>query len=521
MVGRIPRSRSRTWSEADFRASRAGDIEALLSSPDAKLAAPGWQADTPGRSKRNNSRRSPGAAALLTAPAGALTLTAVLSAPSRAALLALLGAAEVPAVVALPSAAGITHVLRGAVVVKSDADAVGDDAIHSDHDSRLAVPGELVVLYRDAPSDSALSCAARVLEAAGASLSRDVGFAAVSVAAHVAEERVVSILERCGINALVAESVEHHAGQAQMTGDDFYHLDRLEGGADEPRYDGMFFHRGALAERTHIYVLDTGLRKDHAEFLGRVGDGADFAPNPNNASECPSEQSTPGSWGHGTHVASLAAGTTAGVAKRATVHPVRVLGCTGSGSTIVICKGLAWVAEHFEAHGEPSVVVMSLGGTEDPMLDTCVERAIRAGLVVVVAAGNAGRDACDYSPARVPEVITVAATARDDRPAPFSNRGACVSIWAPGVSLSAASVSDPTGFSKLSGTSMAAPVVAGVAAAWLGHAQTLASASKKQTDLKAFLRRNAVRIDQHFRDPLGRVPCEGVREPAGLSCSRA
>ena len=219
-------------------------------------------------------------------------------------------------------------------------------------------------------------------------------------------------------------------------------------------------------EESIVFVVDTGLN-DHSEFVGRVLPGRNFAPNannnvnPNDTSDCQ---------GHGTHVASTAAGTGYGVATSAQIVPVRVLDCLGSGSNAGVITALDWIRT-YPMNGRRGVVNMSLGGGESSALDTAVANLVNAGFVVVVAAGNDGgdldpaqRDACNHSPARAPSAITVGASDITDTRAFFSNSGPCLDLFAPGMDITAAAFDSYSDTDVKSGTSMASPHAAGAAA---------------------------------------------------------
>ena len=204
------------------------------------------------------------------------------------------------------------------------------------------------------------------------------------------------------------------------------------------------------------YIIDTGIRFDHTEFGGRAATGFD-AVDGGSADDCN---------GHGTHVAGTVGGTTYGVAKSVALVGVRVLNCAGSGTTAGVIAGIDWVTGHHAA-GAPAVANMSLGGGVSTALDNAVNASIADGVSYAVAAGNSNANACNASPARVPDALTIGATDSTDRRASFSNRGNCVDWFAPGVSITSAWFSSNTATNTISGTSMATPHTAGVAALFL------------------------------------------------------
>jgi subtilisin family serine protease len=214
------------------------------------------------------------------------------------------------------------------------------------------------------------------------------------------------------------------------------------------------------------YIVDTGVASQHVEFATPSGTRVQPAPrrfdayrtigDPSYGEDCD---------GHGTHVAGTVGGQTFGVAKDVSIVSVRVLDCEGSGYISDIVKGIDWmIADHT---GGPAVANMSFGGGTNGAIDAAVNRAIDDGISVAVAAGNDGRNACSYSPARVPRALTVGATDSNDKKASFSNYGSCLDLFAPGVSIVSSyggTGSATTAWAQMSGTSMATPHVAGVAA---------------------------------------------------------
>ncbi len=203
------------------------------------------------------------------------------------------------------------------------------------------------------------------------------------------------------------------------------------------------------------YIIDTGISISHSDFGGRAKVGVDEVGDGQNGIDCN---------GHGTHVSGTIGGSTYGVAKGVSLVAVRVLNCSGSGTTSGVVAGVDWVSANHQA-GQPAVANMSLGGSASTALDNAVRNSINDGVVYAVAAGNDGRDACRTSPARTAEAITVGATDNTDARPRWSNYGSCLDIFAPGVNITSDWLSGGT--NTISGTSMATPHVAGVAALYL------------------------------------------------------
>jgi subtilisin family serine protease len=203
----------------------------------------------------------------------------------------------------------------------------------------------------------------------------------------------------------------------------------------------------------NAYIIDTGIRRTHGQFGGRAFAGFDAFGG-----------STTDCNGHGTHVAGTVGGSTYGVAKSVRLYAVRVLNCSGSGTNSGVIAGVDWVTAN---HVKPAVANMSLGGGASSALDTAVRNSIAAGVTYAVAAGNSNANAGNYSPARVGEAITVGATTSTDARASYSNYGSVVDIFAPGSSITSAWHTSNTATRTISGTSMASPHVAGVAARYL------------------------------------------------------
>ena len=202
-----------------------------------------------------------------------------------------------------------------------------------------------------------------------------------------------------------------------------------------------------------VYVMDTGIRYTHAEFEGRAVPGFDAFGSTGN--DC---------GGHGTHVAGTIGGKTYGVAKGVRLVSVRVFDCNGFGTTSAIAAGSDWILNHLSL---PAVANMSFGSGANSTNDNSASKLLAAGVSVAVAAGNSGADACNYSPARVPGVMTVGNSTSSDTRASTSNYGGCVDWFAPGSTILSAGIRSDTEAVYKSGTSMAAPHTAGVAALFL------------------------------------------------------
>jgi aqualysin 1 len=216
-----------------------------------------------------------------------------------------------------------------------------------------------------------------------------------------------------------------------------------------------YYRYNTTGKGVHVYVIDTGIRRTHQEFQGRAFAAFDAIGDGRNSSDC---------HGHGTHVAGTIGGATYGVAKDVSLYAVRVFGCDGGSSDAIVLAGVDWVTAN---HIKPAVANMSLGGAPSQAFDQAIVNSIASGVTYVVAAGNDNEDACNSSPARAPNTITVGATSSSDARAFFSNWGSCVNVFAPGQRITSTWFTSDSATNVLDGTSMATPHVAGVAALYL------------------------------------------------------
>ena len=326
-----------------------------------------------------------------------------------------------------------------------------------------AIPDQYLVLL--APGDAAADLVA-------ASVAKDHGVTVLNVYQHALR----GFSMRASLAAAGAVALDPRVARVEQDGvaraaavawqyGPTWGLDRVDqhGATLDGRYgwDDRWTGRGVDA-----FVLDTGVYAAHLDFGGRASFAYDAL----------GEGITGDCSGHGTHVAGTIAGSSYGVAKGVTVRSVRVLDCSGNGSASSVVAGLDWVIAN---HAGPSVANLSLFAGPSPSMDAAVAAATAHGIVVVAAAGDGGKDACNVSPARAPSALTVAATLQEppavvgDPPldvlAPFSNVGDCVDFVAPGAGIVSAWSSSAVADLTLSGTSMAAPHVTGAVALQLSR----------------------------------------------------
>lgn len=260
---------------------------------------------------------------------------------------------------------------------------------------------------------------------------------------------------------------------------DLWNIDRINQAALP--LDGNTSPGALTGAGVDIYVVDSGVRATHEQLNGRVLAGFDvltdtgMSPVSPRASDCD---------GHGTHVASLAAGSTIGVARGARVVSVRVLDCNGNGEIYDVVSALEWIQAHHVA-GRTAIANLSLGvdtGDDGTQIIEMLNELTSEGVIAVTAAGNGdssgnGIDACNVAPGSDPGSFNVGALTKSDAPAFYSNYGTCVDIWAPGgdrvSGVSGAWYRSDTDYMGDIGTSMAAPLVAGALALLAGQQPTL------------------------------------------------
>jgi aqualysin 1 len=335
-----------------------------------------------------------------------------------------------------------------ALSVSSTAAAKGEAPILG-ADSLTAVSGRYIVVFKPGTPAAQVSAAAEHARGLGGQVDFVYESALTGFAGNFPEQAVFGLSHNPNIDFIEADQViTIDATQSPAT----WGLDRIDQ-RNLPlnnTYNYNFTGAGVIA-----YIIDTGIRVSHNEFGGRASIGTDTVGDGQNGNDCN---------GHGTHVAGTVGGNTYGVAKGVSLVAVRVLNCSGSGSTSGVIAGIDWVTSH---HTAKAVANMSLGGSPSTALDNAVRNSIANGVVYAIAAGNSNRNACNFSPARTAEAITVGATTSTDARASYSNKGSCLDLFAPGSSITSAWNTSNTATNTISGTSMATPHVAGVAALYL------------------------------------------------------
>ncbi len=314
------------------------------------------------------------------------------------------------------------------------------------------IADQYIVVFRPGVAD-APGLARRLTAAAGGTLRFTYEHALSGFAAHLPAQAAEALRHNPNVDYVEPDQVM--SAVTTQTGAT-WGIDRLD---QRSGTNGSYTYAQTGAGVT-AYIIDTGIYVSHPDFGGRARVGVDEVGGGHNGIDCN---------GHGTHVSGTVGGATFGVAKAVSLVAVRVLDCSGSGSTSGVVAGIDWVtADH--ATGAPAVANMSLGGGASSALDQAVRNSIADGVAYAIAAGNgnfAGRaqDACNYSPARVSEAMTIGATDNSDRKASWSNYGNCVDWFAPGVGITSDWLNNGT--NTISGTSMATPHTTGVAALYL------------------------------------------------------
>lgn len=342
--------------------------------------------------------------------------------------------------------------VKASMEKSAPADRPGTTEIPGDERSE-PIPGQYIVVLEDhavtAKSDAAVRSVATELLGKSADLKNLYSTALTGFAARSVSEAKATALEDDPRVRYVEQDRTVHAVASQSNAT--WGLDRIDarsGLDDEYTYD-------ADGSGVNAYILDTGINTSHDEFGNRASVGYDAIGDGQNGQDCD---------GHGTHVAGTVGGSTYGVAKDVNLISVRVLDCQGGGSLSGVIDGIDWVTQN---HQDPAVANMSLGGGTSQSLDDAVQNSINAGVTYAVAAGNSDADACNQSPARVDDALTVGSTTSNDSRSSFSNYGSCVDIFAPGSDITSAWYTSDSATNTISGTSMASPHVAGAVALFL------------------------------------------------------
>ena len=250
------------------------------------------------------------------------------------------------------------------------------------------------------------------------------------------------------------------SGQATQTNPPSWGQDRVDQASKT--LNKKYSYPDSAGKGVTVYVIDSGVRISHKDFGGRASYGYDVRDDDGTAQDGAN---------HGTHVSGTIAGTKYGIAKKAKIVAVRVLGNDNKGTNADVVAGVDWMTAHAKGKG-PAVANMSIGGFQDYAVDTAVKNAVKSGITCVASAGNRSDDAGNGSPARVPEAITVAASDQKDKQTSFSSYGKLVDLYAPGIDVVSASNKSDTAYMAGWGTSMAAPHVSGAAAVYLGEHKT-------------------------------------------------
>ncbi len=316
-------------------------------------------------------------------------------------------------------------------------------------DSPDAIPGQYIVVFEPGTPGRSVSEAAEHARGNGAAVHFIYDAALNGFAASLPEQALNGLVHNPNVDYIeVDQRITIDTTQSPAT----WGLDRIDQRALPLNNTYTYTSTGSGVT---AYIIDTGIWVTHNDFGGRASVGYDAVKDGRNGIDCN---------GHGTHVAGTVGGATYGVAKGVSLVAVRVLNCSGSGTTSGVIAGVNWVTSN---HKSPAVANMSLGGSTSTSLDTAVANSINSGVTYAIAAGNSNRDACRYSPARVTAALTVGATTSSDSRTSYSNYGSCLDLFAPGSSITSDWYNSNSATNTISGTSMATPHVTGVAALYL------------------------------------------------------